>query len=115
MFMRECLMLNLILIIVRSFAWNPSIAADCSGLYLYYWVCVGIRPQTSMSIPWVTGNATVEIPPYFTWTPTALPTDPPVLKPVPSPTQGPLPSNCNVFVKAGAVSVPISCFTRQPL
>jgi LysM repeat protein len=82
----------------KSFAWNPSIGTDCSGLYVYYWVCVGIQPQTSLSLPYSTGNATVSIPPYFTWTPTQPPTDAPMFKPMP--TAGALPSNCGAYVQA---------------
>jgi hypothetical protein len=83
---------------LTSFAWNPSVGTDCSGLYVYYWLCVGIQPQTSLSLPYQTGNATVELPPYFTWTPTLAPTDPPVFKP--TVTAGPLPDNCNAYVQA---------------
>ncbi|KAK1758814.1 LysM domain-containing protein [Echria macrotheca] len=85
------------------YAWNPAInSVDCSGLYVMYWVCVGIQPQTQYELPYETGpaNATIEIPPYFTWTPTPTPTESPVFKP--TPTQGALPSNCNAYVQAQA-------------
>lgn len=53
-------------------AWNPAIGSDCSGLYVY-WVCVYIQPQTQLYLPYVTGNATVSIPPYFSFTPAPTP------------------------------------------
>ncbi|WYZ42085.1 hypothetical protein EsH8_V_000980 [Colletotrichum jinshuiense] len=81
------------------YAWNPAVGQDCSGLYVYYWVCVGIRPQTQISLPYETGNATVELPPYFTWTPEPIPTDPPDFA-VPTPTHGPLPDNCVAYFQA---------------
>ncbi|KZL74226.1 LysM domain-containing protein [Colletotrichum tofieldiae] len=82
------------------YAWNPAVGQDCSGLYVYYWVCVGIRPQAQISLPYETGNATVELPPYFTWAPEPTPTDLPDFA-VPSPTQGPLPDNCVAYFQAG--------------
>ncbi|KAK6072405.1 LysM domain-containing protein [Seiridium cupressi] len=41
--------------------WNPTIGSDCSGLYVSWWVCVGIQSQTSVTLTWSTSatNATV--------------------------------------------------------
>ena len=81
-------------------AWNPTLGVDCSGLYVYYYVCVGIQPQTSLTIDWPT-NATQELPPYATWTDPPMPTD--LYEPfVPSPTQGPLPGDCMAYYQARA-------------
>ncbi|KAK4452253.1 hypothetical protein QBC34DRAFT_457307 [Podospora aff. communis PSN243] len=64
-------------------------------LYVYHWICVGIQAQTSLEIPWATtANHTESLPAYATPTPEVLPTydyDEPF---VPSPTQGPLPTDC---------------------
>ncbi|KAL1895036.1 hypothetical protein Sste5346_005456 [Sporothrix stenoceras] len=72
------------------FAWNPVVGSDCSGLYLYYWVCVGIQPQTSLTLVYPTG--TTAIPSALPWTPTPLPSVD--FRFTPLPTQGPLPTNC---------------------
>ncbi|KAM7188785.1 hypothetical protein V8F33_010448 [Rhypophila sp. PSN 637] len=78
-------------------AWNPALGSDCSGLYLYYWICVGIQPQTSLTVHWPT-NATLELPPYVTWTGPPVPT---TFEPfTPSPTQGALPTDCLAWYKA---------------
>ncbi|KAK4452188.1 LysM domain-containing protein [Podospora aff. communis PSN243] len=80
-------------------AWNPEVGVDCSGMYVYHWVCVGIQPQTQISLPYITANATVSIPPYFSFTPAPIPSEPIVWKP--TPTAGTLPANCRAFVQAG--------------
>ncbi|KAH7035726.1 uncharacterized protein B0I36DRAFT_347461 [Microdochium trichocladiopsis] len=84
-------------------AWNPAIGIDCSGLFVHYWVCVGIRPQVQLTMPYETGtasaNATIELPPYISFTPAPTPTDKPVFD-TPSPTQGQLPANCKAFWRA---------------
>ncbi|CAK7197530.1 hypothetical protein SEUCBS139899_000178 [Sporothrix eucalyptigena] len=72
------------------FAWNPVVGSDCSGLYLDYWVCVGIQPQASLTLVYPTG--TTAIPSALPWTPTPLPSVD--FRFTPSPTQGPLPTNC---------------------
>lgn len=72
------------------FAWNPVIGSDCSGLYLNYWVCVGIQPQTSLTLVYL--NGTTAIPSALPWTSTPLPSVD--FRFTPSPTQGPLPTNC---------------------
>ncbi|KAK4465898.1 LysM domain-containing protein [Cladorrhinum samala] len=74
------------------FAWNPAISTSCSGLYTYYWVCVGIQPQVQLSLPYITGNATLSLPPTYALTSTSRPTQPYMA--IPSPTQGPIPTNC---------------------
>ncbi len=65
-----------------------------------YWVCVGIQPQTQISIPYETTTATLELPPYVSWTPTPTPTDPPGFTPTPTP--GALPANCRAYYQAKA-------------
>ncbi|OAA63388.1 peptidoglycan-binding protein [Niveomyces insectorum RCEF 264] len=72
------------------FAWNPVVGTDCSGLYIMYWVCVGIQPQTSLTLEYPTTSPT--IPDEVPWTPTPQPSVD--FSFTPSPTQGPLPTNC---------------------
>ncbi|KAL8356637.1 hypothetical protein RB601_001776 [Gaeumannomyces tritici] len=96
------------------YAWNPAVGQDCSGLFVHYWVCVGIRPQTQISLPYETGNTTVVLPPYFTWTPKPTPTDPPNFG-VPTPTQGPLPKNCLTYFRAGSGDTCASVVKEYPM
>ncbi|KAK0612011.1 hypothetical protein B0T14DRAFT_571853 [Immersiella caudata] len=82
-------------------AWNPAVQTDCSGLYVNYWVCVGIQPQTTgivEVIPTVTANIT--LPPLVPGTSTSLPSLDPVF--TPTPTHGPLPTNCVAYYLAHA-------------
>ncbi|KAI6257280.1 hypothetical protein MCOR29_010644 [Pyricularia oryzae] len=74
------------------FLWNPAVGSDCMGLSLYKYVCVGIQPQTQISIdfPTITNNATV--PPMVI--PTAVELPPVDNSFAPSPAQGPLPTDC---------------------
>ncbi|KAM7185749.1 LysM domain containing protein [Naviculisporaceae sp. PSN 640] len=79
-------------------AWNPALGVDCSGLYVYYWLCVGIQPQTSFTVNWPT-NATLVLPPMDTFTPPPTPTD--IFKPwTPTPTQAALPTDCMAWYQA---------------
>lgn len=78
---------------------------DCTGLYLNWYVCISIQPQVQVSVPWDLGfdnNGTTELPPYVSWPPLPEPTvdfnfDP-------TPTQGPLPTNCQAWYKTVPVS-----------
>ncbi|KAH8896311.1 hypothetical protein GQ53DRAFT_743558 [Thozetella sp. PMI_491] len=72
------------------FAWNPVVGSDCTGLYVMYWVCVGIQPQTSLTLEYPPTTPT--IPDEVPWTSTPLPSVD--YNFTPSPTQGPLPTNC---------------------
>lgn len=94
-------------------AWNPTIGSDCSGLYLYHYVCVGIQPQTSMSIPWNTAGTTATLPDYVSVTPTPLPTYDYQEPFVPTPTHGPLPTNCMDWYQAQPVRFIQSCSSRE--
>ncbi|KAK0613261.1 hypothetical protein B0T14DRAFT_438148 [Immersiella caudata] len=85
------------------FAWNPAIGTDCSGLVQFSWVCVGIQPQVGMTIalaPTGVANGTVSLPPYISYTPSPLPTVNTNFSPTPS--HGPMPTNCVVFEKAAS-------------
>ncbi|KJZ70860.1 hypothetical protein HIM_09725 [Hirsutella minnesotensis 3608] len=79
------------------FAWNPELGADCSGLQIDYYVCVEIRPQTILTIE-LPAAANFTLPPYVSWTPPPLPTVDSSFTPTPS--HGPMPSDCIDFYKA---------------
>ncbi|CAK7225750.1 hypothetical protein SEUCBS140593_006009 [Sporothrix eucalyptigena] len=49
-------------VLVDLFAWNPVLGADCSGLYLDYWVCVGIQPQKSLTLVYPAPATSASIP-----------------------------------------------------
>ncbi|KAB5570385.1 peptidoglycan-binding protein [Coniochaeta sp. 2T2.1] len=81
------------------FAWNPAVGTDCSGLYVNYYVCVGIQPRSILTVELpVASNLT--LPPIATWTEPALPTLDPNFTPTPS--HGPMPTNCANFYLARA-------------
>src|SRR3954452_12344173 len=101
----------------RRHAWNPAIGVDCSGLYVHYYVCVGIQPQTSMKLVWNTASTTATLPNYVSVTPTVLPTYDYQEPFVPTPTHGPLPVDCLNWYQAQTVcllpSHPRTCPSRQ--
>jgi hypothetical protein len=65
-----------------------------------YWVCVGIQPQTSLTLDYPTTSPT--IPDEVPWTSTPLPSVD--YNFTPSPTQGPLPTNCANYYFSQPVS-----------
>ncbi|KXJ88345.1 hypothetical protein Micbo1qcDRAFT_150822 [Microdochium bolleyi] len=99
-------------------AWNPAVGADCSGLFVHYWVCVGIRPQTQLSLGYETGtpgaNATVILPPYFDFTPAPTPTTSPDFA-VPLPTHGAMAANCKAYWKASSGNTCVQALQDYPL
>ncbi|KAI8207620.1 hypothetical protein K4K54_004856 [Colletotrichum sp. SAR 10_86] len=80
------------------FAWNPAVGTDCSGLYLGFYVCVDIQVQTTgvITIPNFAANLT--LPPYFNWTEPPRPTVDGNFEPTPS--HGPMPTDCVDFAEA---------------
>ena len=90
-----------------SFAWNPQVGTDCSGLYIGYWVCVGIQIQQGITVtlslgaPNATGTGEASFPPFETLTPTQTPTLDPSFEPTPY--HGTPPSNCVHYYQARAV------------
>ncbi|KAM0187755.1 hypothetical protein ACHAPI_010983 [Fusarium lateritium] len=74
---------------------------DCSGLFVGYWVCVGVKSKAAPNLAWSTST------PPFTPPPDATPYTAVTLTPAdsdftPSPTQGPLPTDCQNFHKVEA-------------
>lgn len=49
--------------------WNPTLDDDCSGLYVGWWLCNGIQPQTSVTLTWSTSAANVTVPDPTPYTP----------------------------------------------
>ncbi|KAK7425110.1 hypothetical protein QQX98_000024 [Neonectria punicea] len=83
------------------FKWNPEVHTDCSGLFVDYWVCVGIRSNATASLEWSTST------PDFTPPPNPTTHKPTTLVPIdsdftPEPTHGPMPANCQNFHQAEA-------------
>ncbi|KAL8899139.1 MAG: hypothetical protein Q9207_006349 [Kuettlingeria erythrocarpa] len=78
--------------------WNPSLADDCSGLYYGWWVCVGVQPQSSLTLTFSTAPANVTIPTYDPFTPIVYPTINSSF--AATPTQTGLAADCKAFYKA---------------
>lgn len=94
----------------RSLEWNPTIKSDCSGLYVGWWVCIGIQPQTvTETFEYTITPPPLSVPPSPTkYTPTTFP-------PINSsftytPTLPDLSTDCEGFHQATAVG--ISMFTH---
>ncbi len=77
---------------------------DCSGLYVNYYLCVSIQPQTGLTVEIPTATA-ITLPPYYSWTPAPLPTMDPSFTPTPS--AGPMPTDCVMFAKSRPVRLSI--------
>lgn len=79
-------------------AWNPTLGDDCSGLYVGWWVCNGIQPQTSVTLTWSTsaGNATVPDPTPYT-PPTSTSVD---WSFTPTPSLAGMPEDCQAYYQA---------------
>ncbi|KAK2032537.1 hypothetical protein LX32DRAFT_725836 [Colletotrichum zoysiae] len=78
--------------------WNPALGSDCKGIYLYYYVCVGIQRQTQISIDFPTFVPNATVPPMVIPTPVELPPVDNNFEPVP--VQGPLPTDCVEYYQA---------------
>ncbi|KAF5546406.1 hypothetical protein FPHYL_10499 [Fusarium phyllophilum] len=83
------------------FKWNPEVHEDCSGLFVGYWYCVGVKSNSTGNLEWETST-----PPF---TPPSEPTShkPTKLTPAgseftPTPTHGPLPTDCVNYHQAEA-------------
>ncbi|RGP81323.1 carbohydrate-binding module family 50 [Fusarium longipes] len=83
------------------FEWNPDVHTDCSGLFVGYWVCVGVRPKTTLDLDWGSSVPPFTPPPEPTkhTRTTFQPAEPDF---TPSPSHGDLPENCLNFHKAEA-------------
>jgi len=78
------------------------VGSDCSGLYYGWWVCVGIQPQSSLTLTYATDTGPVTLPTVIPFTPTAFPTINSSF--TAAPTQSGLASNCQSFYQAAPVS-----------
>ncbi len=78
--------------------WNPDLESDCSGLQLGYWLRIRVQPKTSLSLTWGLPKTSVAVPNPTSYTSKSTPP----LNPswAPTPTQGPLPSDCAGFYMA---------------
>ncbi|KAF5536909.1 hypothetical protein FNAPI_11588 [Fusarium napiforme] len=83
------------------FKWNPEVHEDCSGLFVGYWYCVGVRSNATNNLEWETST-----PPF---TPPSEPTSytPTTLTPAnsdftPTPSHGPMPTDCIHYHQAEA-------------
>ncbi|KAF5252511.1 hypothetical protein FANTH_2405 [Fusarium anthophilum] len=83
------------------FKWNPEVHEDCSGLFVGYWYCVGVKLNTTDNLEWETST-----PPF---TPPSEPTSytPTKLTPAdsdftPTPSHGPMPTDCIHYHQAEA-------------
>ncbi|KAI8940058.1 hypothetical protein NX059_003777 [Plenodomus lindquistii] len=83
-------------------SWNPAAKEDCEMLIADYWVCVGVQQQIgNTDIEWETAQPDFTAPPEPTeYTSVTLPTADSSFTPTPS--HGPMPSNCKVFHQATA-------------
>lgn len=83
-------------------SWNPAAKDDCDMLIADYYVCVGVQRQVgNTDLEWETAQpAFTEPPSPTTYTPTTLTTADSSFTPTPS--QGPMPTNCRVFHQATA-------------
>jgi hypothetical protein len=83
-------------------SWNPAAKDDCEMLIADYWVCIGIQRQAANTdIEWETAQPEFTEPPETTeYIPITLPTADSSF--VPSPSHGPMPSDCKVFHQAEA-------------
>ncbi|KAF5635712.1 carbohydrate-binding module family 50 [Fusarium sp. NRRL 25303] len=83
------------------FKWNPEVHEDCSGLFVGYWYCVGVKSNSSGNLEWETST------PPFTPPPEPTSHKPTKLTPAgsdftPKPTHGPLPTDCVNYHQAEA-------------
>ncbi|KAI6779853.1 carbohydrate-binding module family 50 protein [Emericellopsis cladophorae] len=78
-------------------AWNPVLDQDCSGLFVNWWVCVGVRPQGAPAqFEWSTEPPDFTLPGKPTdHTRTTFPSADGTF--VPSPSHGPMPISCSGF------------------
>lgn len=83
-------------------SWNPAAEEDCEMLIADYYVCVGVQRQVgNTDLEWETAQPEFTAPPEPTeYTSATLPTADSSF--TPSPSHGPMPSNCKVFHQAEA-------------
>jgi hypothetical protein len=90
--------------VLSRFKWNPALDSDCSGLYVDWWVCIGIQPQSvTASFEYITSAPAVVVPNKTAdYTPTTFPAVDSSF--TASPTQAGVATNCQAFYQAQSVS-----------
>lgn len=86
---------------MNSLVWNPALKSDCSALFIGFYVCIAIKPTTTSSFDWFNAPNTT-IPSPTSWTSSVPPTINSTF--TASPQQSGIPSSCQSFYKAEAVS-----------
>ncbi|KFX89378.1 hypothetical protein V490_07063 [Pseudogymnoascus sp. VKM F-3557] len=79
--------------------YNPAIGDDCSGLFVGWYICAGIQPQTSESLGWSTSPTEPVIPDPTSYT---APVYPEIPEFTATPQQTGIPSSCQNFYQAEA-------------
>ncbi|KAF4948697.1 hypothetical protein FGADI_9472 [Fusarium gaditjirri] len=83
------------------FKWNPEVHEDCSGLFVGYWYCVGVKSKATDNLEWETSTPPFTPPPEPTsYTPTKL--APANSDFTPTPSHGPMPTDCIHYHQAEA-------------
>ncbi|KAL7764034.1 hypothetical protein ACKLNR_005179 [Fusarium oxysporum f. sp. zingiberi] len=83
------------------FKWNPEVHEDCSGLFVGYWYCVGVKLNATNNLEWETSTPPSTPPPEPTsYTPTKL--TPANSDFTPTPSHGPMPTDCIHYHQAEA-------------
>ncbi|KAI1977491.1 hypothetical protein LOZ53_001513 [Ophidiomyces ophidiicola] len=61
--------------VLLGLEWNPELHSDCSGLFVGWWVCIGIKPQSvTATFDYTTTIPPVVVPPKTgEYTPTTFP------------------------------------------
>jgi hypothetical protein len=90
--------------VLSRLEWNPALDSDCSGLYVDWWVCIGVQPQSvTASFEYITSAPAVVVPTKTgDYTPTTFPAVDSSF--TASPTQAGLATNCQAFYQAQSVS-----------
>lgn len=58
----------------RRLSWNPTLGDDCSGLYIGWWICIGIPPTSTEVFAWYSTDAPADVPTFAgNYTPTTFP------------------------------------------
>ncbi|KAH7214415.1 hypothetical protein DER44DRAFT_892946 [Fusarium oxysporum] len=83
------------------FKWNPEVHQDCSGLFVGYRYCVGVKSNSTGNLEWETST------PPFTPPPEPTSHKPTKLTPsgsnfTPTPAHGPMPTDCVNYHQAEA-------------
>ncbi|KAK8089858.1 hypothetical protein PG997_004819 [Apiospora hydei] len=80
-------------------AWNPTLDADCSGLYAGWWLCIGVPTTSTEEFGWTTTDVPANVPTFAgNYTFTTLPEVDSTF--IAEPTQTGIVSGCLSYYKA---------------